>query len=170
MQSNLVEKLKYRTQCTPDYVELSRTTNIPVFIADNIREDYGRHYLLKYESDVRKIGPCETLSNWFEPHMHEGNVYFTKTPNSFIGSKVKGELYLVPSQTLTKLDLHYNSKILNVTREEIWCSIKGQTRNIQAWFFHLKGITGIKFKNDGYFSSRKVHKVNIGNKTTIEFL
>lgn len=114
-----------------------------IFVYGTLKEGYGNHHLLQ---QALKVGKAETIEKY---GMYEMGIPFVvKDEND---TTIKGEVYLVDTQTFRNVDLLEGHPIC-YRREQIKVNIKidKRTRRTNAWIYFYPESNGRKITNGIY--------------------
>ena len=114
-----------------------------IFVYGTLKEGYGNHYLL---TKALKVGKAETDEKY---SMYEMGIPFVVKDEK--DTTIKGEVYLVDTQTFRNVDLLEGHPIC-YRREKIKVNIEidKRTRRTNAWIYFYPFACGNKVNNGIY--------------------
>jgi gamma-glutamylcyclotransferase (GGCT)/AIG2-like uncharacterized protein YtfP len=100
---SLLDKIEYSKVYTPDLAELTKYECVPLFTYGTLMTGNKRHELLKSEGEF--LGESMTVRMDYEMvETSDFPVALMETGNKSAYGRIKGELWLVPIETLIDLD------------------------------------------------------------------
>jgi gamma-glutamylcyclotransferase (GGCT)/AIG2-like uncharacterized protein YtfP len=145
LKPKVIDKLRYRTECTPDWKKFCSKTNIPVLVYDNIKFGLGYHYIVK---DSVYYGEGITFQDTFIGKVSSFTTLFASIPANLQAGRIKGEVYGVEPETLFHLDRHYQNGVADVSRKYMWVGLSNQGKNVnhQCWVYLTNDL--YRYKDD----------------------
>lgn len=105
--STVMKVLRARACATPDFQDLDRFEEVPVFIYGHMEE--GRQHNKFYLSDVKFLGKGYTISNEFIMK-RAGNLPVVFEDKKHVAKKrIEGCIYAVPVEVLCNLDIAFSN-------------------------------------------------------------
>lgn len=121
------ELLERRNAETPDFLELKRLTNIPVFLYGPEKSGGKLHKFVKHRDSIF-LGDAKTATSNYvmERADWDGPVVFGTPLNSIEAKRIWGEVWLVPPEVILNLDrLNGNNELTKRDKRFVWLQEQG---------------------------------------------